>query len=242
MKPLIGITAWKRDLDTFYGPDNLQTLSSHYTDSVVRAGMVPVIFPSSLDPADAHHLVSTVEGVLLSGGDDIDPASYGADNTHSTKVSAAADRFEVAVAEAARTQDKPLLAICRGLQLLNVSLGGTLSQEVTSPGGVHEPVSMDHEEMQARLHTVTFEDGSILGTVYGASEAKVNTLHHQGVENLSSDLVVEATTDDGLIEAARWSGDWWALGVQWHPERLDGDHQLLFTEFRRRVAETSNDV
>ena len=236
MKPLIGITVWKRDLETFYGPDNLQTLSSYYTDSVVRAGMVPVMFPSALDPADADRLVATVDGVLVSGGDDVDPASYGAENTHSTKVNAAADRFEVAVIEAARSQEKPLLAICRGLQVLNVALGGTLIQEVTSPGGVHEPVTRDHEEMQARRHTVSFEEGSILAGIYGASEAKVNTLHHQGVGDLSPELTVEARTDDGLIEAARWSGDWWALGVQWHPERLDGEHQLLFDELRQRVS------
>ena len=238
MNPLIGVTAWQRTLDTYYGPDTLQTLSTYYTDSIIAADMIPVLFPSSLDPDSADRLVSTVDGVLVSGGDDIDPGTYGMANTHSKRVSPAADRFEVAVVAAARAQGKPLLAICRGLQLLNVALGGTLEQEVTSPGGVHEPVSSDHEEMNARRHTVTFEAGSVLRDVYGATEAKVNTLHHQGVARLSPDLVVEARTDDGLIEAARWAGDWWALGVQWHPERLDGDHQLLFTEFRRRVVES----
>lgn len=236
MKPVIGITSWKRHLDTFYGPDTLQTLAAFYTDSIANAGMTPVMFPSSLDPGDAERLVSLVDGVLLSGGDDIDPASYDSENTDSKRVSSAADGFEVAVVESARRQGTPLLAICRGLQLLNVALGGTLLQEVTSAGGVHDLITKDHEEMNARRHVVTFEAGAALADIYGAAEAKVNTLHHQGLDRLSDDLIVEGRTDDGLIEAARFNGDWWALGVQWHPERMDGDHQEIFAAFRRAIS------
>lgn len=240
MKPLIGITVWKRRLETFYGPDTLQTLSAYYTDSVAAAGMVPVMFPSSLDPADAERLVSTVDGVLVSGGDDVDPESYGQETTAAEKTNRAADDFESAVIAAARAQDKPLLAICRGLQILNVALGGTLHQEVTSPGGVHDSISTDHVEMNARRHVVRFEPDAVLCDVYGAAEAKVNTLHHQGVETLADGLIAEGSTDDGLIEAARFDGDWWALGVQWHPERLEGDHQRIFTAFRAAVESTGS--
>lgn len=236
MKPIVGITAWKRRLDTFYGPEDLQTLAAYYTDSVIAGGMLPVIFPSSMDPVDADRLVAAVDGILISGGDDIDPASYGEENTDSKPVSRAADDFEIAVVEAARRQAKPLLAICRGIQMLNVFLGGTLAQEITSAGGVHELISRDPEEMSARRHVVTFEEGSTMSRIYGAEEAKVNTLHHQGIARVADGLVVEGRTDDGLIEAARVSGDWWALGVQWHPERMEGDHQEIFAEFRRAIA------
>lgn len=238
MKPVVGITAWKRRLETFYGPDTLQTLSANYTDSVSSAAMTPLVFPSSLDPADADRLVGMVDGVLISGGDDIDPATYDAENTDSARVSTAADEFEIAVVAAARGQTKPVLAICRGLQLLNVALGGTLQQEVTSEGGIHELISRDHTEMGARRHVVTFEPGSVLASMYGAAEAKVNTLHHQGLGQLADGLIVEGRTDDGLVEAARWDGDWWALGVQWHPERLDGDHQEIFAALRRAIEAT----
>jgi putative glutamine amidotransferase len=217
MRPLIGVTAWRRTLDTFYGPDTLQTLSTYYTESVSRAGMVPVMFPAGLDPVDAGRLVARVDGVLISGGDDVNPATYGAENTDSKNVSDTVDRFEVAVATAAQERKTPVLAICRGLQLLNVALGGTLNQEVTSEGGAHEPVTRDHEEMQARRHVVTFEADSLLAGMYRSREVKVNTLHHQGVDRLAAELIVEGRTDDGLVEAARFSGDWWALGVQWHP-------------------------
>ncbi|MFZ0015000.1 MAG: gamma-glutamyl-gamma-aminobutyrate hydrolase family protein [Acidimicrobiia bacterium] len=235
MKPIVGITTWRRRLDTFYGPDTLQTLSAHYTDSVASAGMTPVMFPSSLDPDDAPGLVAMVQGVLVSGGDDLDPSSYGAENTSSTRVSRAADDFEVALVAACRDQGKPLLAICRGLQLLNVAFGGSLRQEVTSAGGAHELISSDHEEMNSRRHVVRLEPDSILATIYGSNEARVNTLHHQGVDRLADQLLVEGTTEDGLVEAVRCNGDWWALGVQWHPERMEGDHQAIFTEFRHAI-------
>ena len=236
MKPLVGVTSWRRRLETFYGPDTLQTLSTFYTDALVAADMVPVMFPAALDPADADRLVATVDGVVLSGGDDVDPSTYGAENTDSKRFSTAVDRFEVAVLEAARAQVKPVLAICRGLQVVNVALGGTLRQEVTSEAGVHDLIGDDHEELNARRHVVRFEAGSILSGMYGSAETKVNTLHHQGVDRLGEGLIVEARTDDGLIEAVRWDGDWWMLGVQWHPERLEGDHQRLFEIFRDQLA------
>jgi len=238
MKPLVGVTSWKRRLDTFYGPDTLQTVSAYYTDAMTTAGMIPVLFPAALGPADADRLVASVDGVLLSGGDDVDPSTYHAENTDSKKSSKAVDEFEIAVLRAARDQGKPVLAICRGLQLLNVALGGTLRQEVTSEGGVHDLITREHEELNTRRHVVTFEPGSILGDIYGAAEAKVNTLHHQGLDRLADGLIVEGRTDDGLVEAVRCDGDWWVLGVQWHPERLDGDHQKLFEEFRRTVEAT----
>jgi putative glutamine amidotransferase len=235
MRPLVGITSWRRRLETFYGPDTLQTLSTFYTDSVIAAGMTPVLFPAALDPAEADRLVALVDGILLSGGDDVDPGTYGVGNTHSEKCNPEVDRFEIALARSAREQGKPVLAICRGLQLLNVALGGTLHQEVTSENGVHDLIGADHEEMNARRHVVTFEAGSTLAGMYGASETKVNTLHHQGVDRLAAELVVEATTDDGLVEAASFNGEWWALGVQWHPERLEGEHQRLFAAFREAI-------
>ncbi|HJS71444.1 MAG TPA: gamma-glutamyl-gamma-aminobutyrate hydrolase family protein [Acidimicrobiia bacterium] len=231
MRPVVAITSWRRDLETFWGPDTLMTLSTHYTDSVAGAGMTPLLIPAALDPSEAGPIVGMVDGVLMSGGDDVDPDTYGAENTHSIKTSTDVDQFEIAVALAARDQGKPVLAICRGLQLLNVALGGTLRQEVTSEGGVHDLISRDHEAMGSRRHVVRFEEGSVFAGLYGSAEAKVNTLHHQGIDVLAPDLVAEGRTDDGLIEAVRYDGDWWALGVQWHPERMDGEHQRIFGVF-----------
>lgn len=236
-KPLVGITAWRRVLNTFYGPERLQSLATFYGEAVGEAGMTPLIIPNGQDPAEAGTIMSLLDGLVLSGGDDVDPGTYGAEPESSRGVDAAVDRFEIALVEAARRQDKPVLAICRGLQLLNVALGGTLRQEITASGTSHEliPKPIDPDEMNARRHTVVFEPGSRIEEIYGASEAKVNTLHHQGLEDIAPDLIVEARTEDGHVEAARCDGDWWALGVQWHPERMDGEHRRIFEVFREAI-------
>jgi putative glutamine amidotransferase len=241
MKPLVGITAWRRTLDTYYGPDRLHTLSTFYPESVMSAGMIPVVFPAGQSPEAAGRLVSMVDGLILSGGDDVDPSTYGRQVTAATRFDAAVDRFEVSLLEAARTQGKPVLAICRGLQLLNVAMGGTLHQEVSGEFASHEPFrrETDPEETEARRHVVRFEPESVLAGAYGAAEAKVNTLHHQGIDRLAPGLVVEGRADDGLIEAVRCDGKWWALGVQWHPERMEDKHQSVFDAFRQAIEESS---
>lgn len=237
-QPLIGVTAWRRELDTFLGMEQLQTLSDYYSSAIIANGMVPVIFPNGQDPAQADRLVELVDGLVLSGGDDVDPQSYGEKPDGSKRQSRDVDDFEIALVTAARSQGKPVLAICRGIQLLNVALGGTLNQEVTGQSDVHERITdeSDPEFVNGLRHIVRLEPDSVLAEAYGSSEIKTNTLHHQGIADLAPDLVVEGRTDDGLIEAARCSGSWWALGVQWHPERMDFDHQEpLFGVFRKAV-------
>ena len=237
MNPLVGVTTWRRRLDTFYGPDTLMTLSTSYTDAMVEAGLTPVLIPAALADEEAARFVGVVDGLLISGGDDVHPETYESEPTVSRGIDADVDRFEIALIEAARAAGKPVLAICRGLQVLNVALGGTLHQEVTSEGGVHELITKDTdpEEMYTWRHVVRFEPDSIIGRLYGSGEAKVNTLHHQGIDRLAPDLIVEGRSDDGLIEAARCKGDWWALGVQWHPEKMDLDHRHLLTAFREEM-------
>lgn len=239
--PLVGVTTWRRRLETFYGPDTLMTLSTSYTDSMVEAGLTPVLIPAGLGDSEAERYVALVDGLLLSGGDDVHPETYGTEPTASHGIDLDVDRFEIALIEAARAAGKPVLAICRGLQILNVALGGTLLQEVTSKGGVHDLITKDTdpEEMYTWRHVVRFEPDSVLAGLYGDDEAKVNTLHHQGIDRLASELIVEGRSDDGLIEAARCVGDWWALGVQWHPEKMDLDHRHILTAFRDEMLRVS---
>ncbi len=237
--PLVGITAWRRELETFLGRELLHTLSDFYSSAVINAGMTPVMFPNGQEPASAARLVGLVDGLLLSGGDDVDPETYGAGDESSKGQHRDVDEFEVALVQAAREQGKPVLAICRGIQLLNVALGGTLNQEVTRVGTVHESISQDSDPdtLNRQRHAVHFEPGSLLADFYRTTEIKTNSLHHQGIADLSPSLIVEGRTEDGLIEAARCSGDWWALGVQWHPERMDPAHQEpLFGAFREAIT------
>lgn len=238
-RPIVGITAWRRELDTYLGQERLQTLSSYYSDAVIGADMTPIIFPNGQSPGRAKVLVDLIDGLLLSGGDDVNPETYGETTTTSTGQDASVDQFEIALVREARAQEKPVLAICRGLQLLNVALGGTLNQDVTGTA-VHTPFQPvgDPEEMANRGHIVTLRANSVLAERYGSQEIKTNTLHHQGVKYLSPELIIEGTTDDGLIEAARCEGSWWALGVQWHPERSSfEDREPLFSAFREAITE-----
>jgi putative glutamine amidotransferase len=236
--PMVGITAWRRELDTYLGREKLQTLSAYYTNSVLAAGMVPIILPNGQDPANAPRLVEMVDGLVLSGGDDVSPETYNEAVSHATGTDRDVDRFEIALVEAAREQNKPVLAICRGLQLLNVALGGTINQEITRSGTVHEPFDPigDPTEVNQRRHVVSFSPGSLLADTFRSEELKVNTLHHQGIAVLAPPLVAEGTTEDGLVEAARCEGAWWALGVQWHPERMElADQAPLFSAFRSAI-------
>jgi len=237
-RPVVGITAWRRRLDTFLGSEMLQTLSTYYSDATIAADMTPVIFPNGQDPSIASNLIEKVDGLVISGGDDVDPATYGEVERGATGQSSAVDEFEIALLREARAHNKPVLAICRGIQLLNVALGGTLNQEITGEGTVHDliPSDADPAELNERRHIVDLEEGSVLALLYGTQELKVNTLHHQGIENLASELVAEGRTEDGLIEAVRCDGEWWAIGVQWHPERMDLSHQNpLFGAFRDSI-------
>lgn len=243
-RPVVGITAWRRTLNTFVGPEMLQTLSTYYSDAAIAADMTPVIFPNSQDPAVAKSLIERVDGLILSGGDDVDPMTYGMDAVDAKGQSAAVDEFEIALLKEARLHNKPVLAICRGIQLLNVALGGTLRQEITEGGTVHDliPSDADPDELNKRRHVVALESGSLLAKLYGTQELKVNTLHHQGLDDLSPELLTEGRTEDGLIEAVRCQGDWWALGVQWHPERMDLSHQgPLFAAFRDSITSSRGD-
>lgn len=238
-RPVVGITAWRRTLDTLLGAEILQTLATYYSEATITAGMTPIIFPNGQDPSTAASLIERVDGLIISGGDDVDPATYGKTASDAKGQSSAVDEFEIALLSEARLHNKPVLAICRGIQLLNVALGGTLSQEITKAGTVHDLITADAdpEELNERRHVVELESGSVLAGLYGTQELKVNTLHHQGIADLSPQLLVEGRTEDGLIEAVRCDGDWWALGVQWHPERMDLSHQNpLFGAFRDSIV------
>ncbi len=236
--PVVGITAWRMPMETFLGKEPLQTLETTYVDAVIGAGLTPIVLPNGQDPSSADAVVSAVEGVVLSGGGDIHPEICGGSAKGIEGDDSEVDRFEIAVVDAARAQDKPVLAICRGLQLLNVALGGTLNQDVTVSSSAHEPVSldMDPDVLLDRRHPVHLESDALLSEIYGFDELKVNSLHHQGIKRLADDLIVEGTAPDGLVEAVRYSGDWWALGVQWHPERLDPEHHgRLFGAFGKAI-------
>lgn len=223
LKPRIGIT----NSPTIRDDLPIQALNRVYVDAVVRAGGIPVILPV-LDPVDADLMVQGLDGLLLSGGSDIDPSLYGAPRLSETDgVDRDRDEWEMGLVFAAIERGIPLLGVCRGAQVVNVAMGGTLMQ--------HLPLVTDHshrerERFAEPVHDIEVLPGSRLARVAGLHLAGVNSLHHQAVAEIGQELRVVAWAPDGVVEAIESDGPHRILGVQWHPELLPelAGHALLF--------------
>ena len=194
--------------------------------------MVPTVERESLirrAHIDIADYVAALDGLILQGGADIDPRSYGeaASNTVGP-VDVVRDRFELDLLRAFVAAGKPVFGVCRGMQLINVACGGNLHQDLCTDGATSN-VHAHSDAYDRHVHPLSIEPGSWFSGRYdGAVSGLVNSIHHQGVERLGSGLSVEAYADDGVIEAIRGTGEGFVLGVQWHPEFHDGsDPRLL---------------
>lgn len=197
-----------------------------YATAVQRAGgMALLLAPDSGLIEDPDPLLGRLDGVMLAGGSDIDPAIYGAEPHPETRgMWPERDRFEVALLRRAIERQMPVLAICRGMQMLNVACGGTLDQHV--PELVRHEA---HREVPGTYgeHEVRLEPGSLAARAAGGESAHVKSHHHQGVDEVGEGLVVSGWSHgDDLVEAVELSGDAYALGVLWHPEE-DPDSPVI---------------
>ena len=209
--PLVGVTGRRRSARGVHsGPPALDRLTleiyfAGYSEQVAAAGGLAVHLPAGTDPRVA---ADRLDGLILTGGSDVDPARYGGPPAEGGEaVEPERDEIELALLAAALDRELPVLAICRGLQLVNVSRGGTLHAHL---GG--HPAGREHE--------LLVEPGSILAGLHGPS-CTVNSLHHQGADRIGRDLVVTARAPDGVVEGIELPGAD-LLGVQWHPEQMDG--------------------
>jgi putative glutamine amidotransferase len=199
-------------------------VNSAYVRSVVAAGGVPLIFSPHVGPSVSGRALAGIDGLLLTGGEDIDPAWYGAETSPLTyPPSRERDIFELALFAMARQMELPILGICRGIQLVNVGLGGTLFQDLPT----ERPGMTDHNrpvDRDTRSHAVRLTAGSRAAEALGTTELTVNSFHHQGVRELAPGLVATGWSEDGLVEAAEGPADGpWLLAVQWHPEEMNAD-------------------
>lgn len=215
-QPVIALTATTEVIR-----DVLRTrLNVAYTEAVRTVGLRPCVLPV-LRAADAEAMLEGVDGLLMTGGEDVDPARYG-QRPHPAlgDIHAVRDEFELALVRVARARALPTLAICRGVQVANVALGGTLVQDLPSEW----PDALPHESGRGRsdrTHGVALEAGSRLTRACGAAAISVNSMHHQALARVANGLAATAHAPDGVIEGVEWTGDdWWMLGVQWHPEEL----------------------
>jgi putative glutamine amidotransferase len=219
-RPVIGIcSALERARWSVWDQEAL-LLPRSYPDAVQRAGAIAVILPP--DPAlveDPGQLLALIDGLMLAGGADIDPGSYGeSPHPETTDTVPERDVFEIALARRAIEQDMPVLGICRGMQLINVAFGGTLLQHLPERFGHHE-----HRRVAGSFdgadHDVELREGTLAMRVVGEARHATKSHHHQGIDRLGEGLVISGVSAlDGLPEAIEHPGASFVLGVQWHPE------------------------
>ena len=219
-RPRILVTTWRRALPTYLGERTLlDTLDPAYAAGVFDAGGLPVLVSRPPGDFDLDELLGLADGLLLTGGGDVDPAAYGARPENVADVDPDADAFELALIEAARERELPTLAICRGAQLLAVAHGGRLAQRL-SPGGGHvELDGLAPEDILAARHPVELVPGSRVHRALGGGPVAVNTIHHHEIAD-AGDLAITAKAANGAIEAVEPRTAWPCLGVQWHPEKM----------------------
>jgi len=207
-------------------------LNSAYVYALMRAGLVPLLVPPVLDPEAACAALDGVHGLVLTGGEDVDPGRYGATpHPKLGETDRARDAVELALVAGAERRRLPVLAICRGIQVLNVALGGTLYQDLAS----ERPGPVDHADTRSR-HALRIEAGTLLHRTLEAVDASVNTRHHQAIRDVAPALRANAWAEDGVIEGAERQDPRapWALAVQWHPE--DDVENALFRGFADAIA------
>jgi len=234
-KPVVALTSATKPVE---GMMRVR-LNQAYVEAVRAAGLVPLVLPP-LAEAELAGVVEAVHGIVLTGGEDVDPAEFGAARHPRTQEPhRERDRCELALVRIAHEKRMPTLAICRGMQVVNVAFGGTLIQDIES----ERPSAIKHDrssERAMRVHDVRIAPESKLARAIGDSDIVVNSSHHQAVDRVPAELRVTAHAPDGIIEGAEWAGDdWWLLAVQWHPEELVSDGRTwdrgLFHEFAAAV-------
>lgn len=212
------------------------TLQHTYTDSVLRAGGVPVLL-APVPVTDVSALLDRVDGVVLSGGGDIEPGRYGVE-VGDTMYGMDFDRdeFEFALVRNAAERRTPVLAICRGLQVVNVALGGTLIADIPTEIGSMDHTVIGHHVFNGHQH-VRLTPGSRVAAAVGATDLEVNSIHHQAVRDLAPGFTAVGWADDGVVEAIQHEDENWPLlAVQWHPEYLgQADDKASWALFRALV-------
>ncbi|HEY8424904.1 MAG TPA: gamma-glutamyl-gamma-aminobutyrate hydrolase family protein [Limnochordales bacterium] len=229
-RPLIGIVSGQeRD-----GEAARLALPRAYVSAVEKAGGAPLVIPLVEDSRLAESYLDVLDGLLLAGGGDVDPAHFGEDpSPHLGSVDPERDAVELALARRALELDLPILGICRGMQVLNVAAGGSLYQDI----GTQVPHAIQHRQSAPRwypLHEVRLEPESLVGRIFQVESVRVNSFHHQAVRTVAPSFRVAAKSRDAVIEAVESRAHAFAVGVQWHPECMVERYpvqRLLFAAF-----------
>ena len=230
--PIIGITTFN-DVTIKENPNVL--LNRAYVRAIIKANGIPFLIPSGLSEDTLNELLQKLHGILFSGGGDISVDYYGGqDQSLITNLDPDRDIFEMTLMRKAIDQNIPFLGICRGIQVLNVSMGGTLFADIASE--MHDPLKHDYYPDYSRnylAHKVEISNDNKYRKIFGSSVLEVNSLHHQGVKKVAGGLNPIGFAPDGLVEVLELPGHNFGVGVQWHPECLPDQSamQQLFNAF-----------
>lgn len=238
-KPLIGISAY-----TYYKPNRpthrYDVCYARNAEAIEEAGGLPVLIPSRLSEASLRQIYERLDGVLLPGGGDIDPSYYEQEPQEKLfEVDRARDEMEFSLVRWAEKDDLPMFAICRGIQVVNVALGGNLVQDIPSMVQTELQHNIDITAVPRNkiLHNVRIEEGSRLASIIGEPQVPVNSIHHQTIgDRIAPGLVVSARADDDLIEGLENPDKKFFVAVQWHPEDLVADDARMRALFESFVA------
>ncbi len=217
-------------------------VTDSYIKAVRKAGGIPIMLPMIMDKDEMTAVLDIANGILIPGGGDISPERYG--GTHHDKIygiNLERDEFEINLVQYAMQRQKPTFAICRGLQVMNVALGGTLWEDVQDlmPEGMKHAY-FGEQPRNYVAHTVDVAPDSCLAYYLQSTTASVNSLHHQGLKELAAEVKATAVSPDGLIEAIEVPGHPFAMGVQWHPENLVDDDPAMLRLFEGLIQASSN--
>lgn len=231
--PVIGVTASRDDRGTTL------SIGREYLESVLEAGGLPLIVPYVEDAESIRSIADRIDGLLLTGGGDIDPAWFGEEPIPGLGwIDPERDRLEISLTRRMLEENKPILAICRGCQILNVAAGGDMFQDLYQ----QREDLLQHQQKAPRSHlshSVQVAEGSLLHRIAGSSAIRVNSFHHQAVRAVAPGFIACATAKDGVIEGVESVRHPFVLGVQWHPEHLaeiDAVSRRLFEAFVRAAA------
>ena len=234
MAPLIGLTTGR--IACKQGQGDSVTTPCSYLNALNAAGALPVLIPLGLSQEQMRGVFERLDGVLIIGGADIDPARFnGQPHPRVYDVDAEQDELDLTLVQWCAEQDKPFFGICRGIQSINVALGGSLYTDIADQYGKEQRHDWYPDIPRNTLaHGLRLDPGSLLAGVMGGSEFEVNSLHHQGLSRIAPGLKVVGHASDGLVEAVELPGHPFGVGVQWHPEWLQ-EHEHARALFRAFV-------
>lgn len=241
-KPIIGITCLHADLNLFDETEKFFLSAKRCIEPISANGGVPVLIPSIQECIPEY--LARIDGLVFNEGEDISPHMYGERNSASIEpFSPDRDAFEVRLCQCAIAQNLPILGICRGMQLINVAMGGTLIQDIKQSNDRAE----EHYQLEAEtemVQIISIERNSKIHDIFHSTSGQINTLHHQAVKTLGQNLKVTAvSSEDQSVEVIEGTQSNWLLGVQWHPEylyALSPVHNAIFSSFMQAVNERKN--